>query len=470
MDLDLPTYDVFLLTRDIQHHFAQQRTTFRALSGILDPSVLRRVDVHHRHEGDTALLRLFLDRERLSRSRMDFLIEHASSVGATVIDPSTLPGRASRMRFYDEYVQRFEAHLLSFPTLDGAMRGLARLIGLETTPPGWRNAQEPSHLAVRFRRGETWLAGRACCLTADGIYIAAGGAPRAGDVTDIEIALTGEPISGERSEGAERHQSISVQLVVRATVTQPTPSDVAGASGASGFGARFLLDDAQRAQLSGVIAAMASRGEILAQPPRRRDVRYPLRWPIRLRRPDGVVLEARALDVSAHGLFLSCAADEQPLDYRDEVELEIPLDVDAPPVVAHASVMRALDPRGPFTPGFGLSLDATAAFAGFVQRVARRGDHLVIVGAGEGRVDRVVDALVDTGYSVIRARDPIALIGTLSGARAPDVVVLDESLEGSDRVAQSITRSLATRLVPTLRTRNASPADVRRMVDAALLS
>src|SRR5262249_7254029 len=156
----------------------------------------------------------------------------------------------------------------------------------------------------------------------EGISLATGAPPRRGDIVELEITISG------------------VTVVARGAVVGVTSSDAATVLGAAGFGARFLVaTPEERGALERILAAHTDGRRVLAPPPRGREARYPVRWPVLLRTQRGKA-EVSALDVSRHGLFIGvdgCSTAPQ----STSVYVTVPIESGAP-IQATARIARAI--------------------------------------------------------------------------------------------------------------------------------
>ncbi len=330
------------------------------------------------------------------------------------------------------------------PTPDHLGVMLAEALGLSVEPRAGRAVAPPR---LRYRRGDEWLAGRLCRIGEDGALIAAAAPPRIGDRLEVELSTPGGP------------------LVIPAVTSHIASSRAAAALGSAGFSARFAFPSA--GELRAAASAIAGLRRRLARaelPPRRRELRYPLKWPALTHTGEGrVALWLR--DVSRRGLF----AEGVPARVGARVAIEAAFDDGA-----RASISGRVTRTG--RAGFGLELDALAPEAGraydaFVSRVAARAGRRVAIGAAPWRLEELADALRAAGYAVRGADTTRGLCErAFEGRDRPDLVVVDASLDGGGEArARALCRALATHRVDSVRLDHQPALAARRLIDAALL-
>jgi hypothetical protein len=419
------SYDVFLIFPEATLRFALHRTHVRALKLHADGQALLGVDVHYRSETDTAMLGLRMDPRRLTQEVIDRVIEVARSAELPMFQPERLAVRDQR-KFYESYLTTYERRVRNLHTPDAAMRLLARWLSIPTSPPNENELPaERMPIEVRFQRGDTWHLGRLCSLSTGGIYVASGVPPRAGDAVALEITTAGETIP------------------LAAVVVQVTALEAASTLGVAGFGARFVEDDSQpRRRLLELLARTGSSHKIVAQPPRRRHVRYPVRVAVSVEFL-GSQLVTVALDLSAGGAFV-----KSPLPpLRDDMAISLALPGEDTPVVGHAHVARTVDEgtaleRG-VPAGFGVAMEpASTGHADrlriWLSRVSRRMGCAVLVAGGSPRVGELAAELSAVGYAAAAMVGDLSALGErLRAGLAPDAVVLDVTAAAPQAIARA---------------------------------
>ncbi len=340
--------------------------------------------------------------------------------------------------------------------MDDAIHVLAQRIG--KVPPRLIHGM-PANLPVqvRFRRGDRWQTARARGLTRDGVYLSTAIPPAPGATVAIHIAV-----------GASK-------LIANASVLHVTPPEVGGALGARGFGVRFhLRTPEQVTEMENLL--LAARGTDLvspAAPPRRRESRYPVHLPLLLWTAK-TSAEVSVLDVSRHGLFVNLP--EPPAN--DQFGISLPVDGEKEPVQAGVRVARQIDERVAkargISPGVGLEIlsfapESEPVFQRFVERISRRVDRSILIGAMPNRLVPLCEALTSCGYDAAGATDPRGLLERATGGvRAPDLVVLDGSLPGA-KDQRGPWHALQRHGFRTLLLDDDTPAFFRERVDAMLL-
>lgn len=451
MTPDRQSYDVFMILPDARSRFAAHRQHLRTLRLFTDGTALTGVDLYYRAETETALVGLHLDLARTTPDTLDEIIAAAHAAGAPVLQPDWLRA-ANNRRFYEAYLAAYETRVSDLPNTDSALRALARIVGIATTPPELlpQPAVRPS-LEVRVRRGDGWALGRLWSLSADGIYVATSTPPRKGDIVEVELIV------------GDLHAVATIE------VAQVTPPGAARAVGAAGFGGRFVGGGA-RLEVAGILAA-GRVSPMAAPPPRRRDVRFPVALPVAVEHL-GRQLVTTAIDVSKGGLFVRTPI----LPCMPEIGLELALPGESACVRARARVARTITEEQAaerhLSPGFGAELAPASdedrrRFERWVEVVERRANRSIIVAAAtRQRLADLMGELAAVGYAASGVTDMDTLFRRVDAVHAPDVVVIDESVAGA-RPPRNTTRRLASLSVPVVRARGESAAEVRAEVDRA---
>jgi hypothetical protein len=273
------------------------------------------------------------------------------------------------------------------------------------------------HIDVRFLRGGQWTPARLRALSVKGAYLVTGAPPRLGD--SVHVAL------GFHNHGA----------LIRGTVYHVTSAADAMSTGSAGFAVRFpSYASPGRTQLVDLLTQARAAGVTIKPPPPRASVRFPVCWPVQLSTAQGG-FSADAMDVSKNGLFV---ATSRPLHAGDEVAFGVPLDDGDAPMTGTARVVRRLSeaealPRG-LLAGYGLAIMDMAEpdrrqWAAFLDRVRRRTEKRVLVGASPTRLEELTAGLTAAGYTVTAGSDPGVLVRLADlEPRPPDAAVIDVSL------------------------------------------
>ncbi len=460
------SYDVFLTLNHAGGEAEELVPLCAAMQVNTAHARLLGVDLYYRAETDVMILALRFDANAATGTLLQRVYEDAEKIGALVIEAARLP-EEDRRRFYDEHLTSYPLHIPGLPTPGDAMAVLAMDLGHGLTdamakgsrPRSVAAAARPK-LEVHYARGDEWQLGRARNLTREGVYVVAGGTPRRDDIVEVRLS------AGD------------IAFTARGQVVYVTPDEVANALGASGFGVRFLLsaaDDRQR--LETIVTATLGEGQASVRPaPARRDVRYPVRWPVAVD-VGHTTASLSALDISLRGMFVACAAAQLP----STVDVAFGVDDPGEKIRAIARVARWVPPpiavaRGTVT-GFGLELGGfspsdEARFHMFVTRVGRRSERSVLVVASPDRVGPLAAELLAAGYPASSVSDPDAVVSRAGLPRPPDLIVVDESFEahGGGSAVRAMRRALARRDVAVCFLEGAqAPVAARALIDAALL-
>jgi hypothetical protein len=443
--------DVFLVVPGLRQRLAQLE---RILSTVDD---CRGVRAFYRAATNVLLVQLRLGAAHHTLGAFAGLEIRANGVGAVLFDPGRLPDR-DRRSFFDDHLALYDQcslELLSPDEMAQTIPSLLPRLGVPLTAPSLPHL---AMLDIRFRRGDSWLLGRARSLSREGVYVTASTPPRKGEVVDLQLALRGRT------------------TLVKGSVLQVTSHDALTNSGAAGFGVRFLCggqavgEDALHEILE---CALRQHDHVPPAPPPRRDVRYPVRWPVCVGSPEGA-LRLWALDLSSHGMFLAHVGTPP----RAPLRLSLPGDDGHGPIRVTARVAREIPSsvaRARKVPrGFGLELldfvpSDEARFRTLLSRVALRTERYVVVGAAPMRVTEITTALASAGYTASGVTSVSTLLTRASQVGSNDLVLLCTSLQ-TPGGTRSLTQALAGKKVRTLcMTATQLPADARALADGALL-
>lgn len=429
--------------------------------------------MYYRRSSDVALLALQYSAASLSGAGMTWLAETCRRIGAAVIDPTRM-SENDRRSFYQGYLHNYETRLEDLPNARAAVGALLnRLSGTSeivdvsqieelrrptasdqhahaqphdkpstivtmatpAQPPTpsdrlsvhelsallpQRSESPPAEIDVRFVRGGAWTAARLRALSLRGAYLVTGAPPRVGDLVDMVLSYG--------DAGA----------LVRGAVYHVTSAQDTQAGGSVGFAVRFPLEPSPtRSQLIALLTKARAAGVTIKPPPTRSSVRFPVNWPIALNALDGGQLAAHpieATDISSGGMFL---ATSEMLG-TNELAFCMPTDEDEAPISGLARVVRTITPqearqRG-IREGYGAEIMRMTErdrqrWDGFLERVQKRTERRLLVGATAARLDEIVLGLTSAGYSVTTGSDPGTLVRLAeSEARPPDAAIIDISL------------------------------------------
>ena len=456
-DEGMGTYPLFLSFADSAPRLDQIRERLAILHPYVNPSCVVGVDVYYRAANDTTILGVHLDVRVVSAPFLDRIRAAAELAEGVLVDPAMLR-EDDRRCWFDSHLPLHD-EMTDFPGIEDALGVLARWLGRTLSAPV-QEGGSGEVLQVCFRRGELWQPARARELTTGGVYLCTGAPPRRGDLVTV------------------RFQGAGVAASVDALVIHVTRSTAASALGASGFGVRFREPPPeQRAELERVLE-LARGSELMAPvlPPRRRSARYPVAIPV-IVQIGGVRGHLVMVNLSSGGMFL--AADEPLPPLGAEVGVMVPPETGSGhgPIEAQGRIVRGIaraeaEQRGVVS-GIGIEVAAFSKYgakpwAKLVERVARRVEQSVVVGAAVGRLGQLCSELQGAGYSAVGYSDARHLVmTTLATSRPPDLVVLDATLGKHVIVAR---RMLERKAVRILGLDVESPADCRELIDTHLLA
>ncbi len=350
----------------------------------------------------------------------------------------------------------------ALPPREGAAGSSARtgtLIGRRDDglrPPPSPAFSDPGRIDVRFLRGGQWVPARLRSLSARGAYLVTGAPPRLADA--VHVAL------GFGQWGA----------MVRGLVHHVTTAEDAATTGSSGFAVRFPQDDTPaRRQLIELLRRAREAGVTIKPPPPRGAVRFPVLWPIRVG-SGAAGFAADALDLSASGMFLAAS---RVLDDR-ELRFRLPLENGDAPICGCARIMRHLDDeaaaeRG-LRSGFGVHIVELGGrderrYRELLDRIRRRTDKCVVVGASAEYLNALVDGLTAVGYSVTASSDPGVLVRLADlEPRGPDVAIIDKSMSSHGLQGDWLEQVFTSRDVPCVTVGGQPMTRTRAVIDGLL--
>lgn len=392
--------------------------------------------------------------QRASTVRGALLPDEAARTDVDPIDPAAPPDRDEPRRAQGKGKQR--RRTMTTPATPVAKRA-------GSTPPPMPGPTEPLQdplappaIDVQFLRGGHWVPARLRSLSSRGAYLVTGAPPRVGD--QVHVALDFDDASA----------------MVRGTVHHVTTPDDAVSTGSSGFAVRFpQIDSPARRSLVAMLKRARSAGVTIKPPPARLAVRFPVKWPVRVGTRAGG-FGADALDVSTGGLFVATGRDLSD----DELVFRLPLDNDDSAICGRARIARAVDTdmatsRG-LARGYGLRIlelsdGDSRRYESFLERVRRRTDKRIVVGAGPDRMRALCGGLTAVGYSVTSSSDPGVLVRLADlEPRAPDAAIIDDSLAEIPSRRSLLEQAFGARQVPCLSTGDEAPQRARAVIDRLL--
>jgi hypothetical protein len=415
-------------------------TLHKALDGAIAPPV----SFYHRTATNSVVMGIRLSITRAA-AVLPAILRAAAQAGVGVVEPKALPP-AARRPFYAELHPIRAMEFQAVPSFEEALRAL----GADATSKV-RASRPPLEggIEVRFRRGDQWQRGYLRSISVGAIDIATDCAPRQGDTTDLMVWVSGR------------------QFATQVTVVRVTERHVA--DGVGSFGACFVHRDKTVGELVQGIAACG-----LVPPSSRRDVRYPVHWPVSLWQ-DGVWAAVSASDVSRRGLFV---ASETALAQGAPVHIGLHLDDGGAAIASEARVARVVSQETARTrgidPGFGVEFTKLPAleqgrFLEFLERIARRVGHHVVVGSAADRLSPLLTELIGAGYVASGATDLASVVSKAKTCR-PDLVVIDDALyDDNPSAVDVVAEALGKSKVRMIRLHGEAMAEVRARVDQTLL-
>ncbi len=306
-------------------------------------------------------------------------------------------------------------------------------------------ASEPT-LQVRFRRGDQWVHGRVCSVSVDGLFVATTTPGRVGAIVDIEFRMPDS--DARRQTNLSRSELVLTAVIVAARL--PT------GDAPPGFSAHLRFRDRlQRRTLVQMLEA-TRRVAALTPPPRRRQRRFPINWPIMIK-DDRQRSRMRVLDISRSGMFVTTVGALPPRRRRVELCLR-PFD-DGTPIRAVAAVARVISSsvaaRRLLERGLGLQLcelssRSQQAFHRLVAGVACRAEKHIAVSASTTRAPLISAELRNVGFAVTVVTDGQGLFALCNDEHTkPDAVLFDGSFANMyPRMVDTARRQLSARGIP----------------------
>ncbi len=325
---------------------------------------------------------------------------------------------------------------------------------LDNTPIPQPN--QPSTIYARYLRSGRWVPIRVGALSLKGAALMAGALPRINDHVDVALSFGGH------------------RALVRGNVGKVSSLEEATASGASSFNVSFQLDDASRRQLTALLtAARAAKITIKPAPPRTAR-RFPVDWQFALQTNKGVV-RSEALDVSRDGMFVH---PQHALILGTTLSFSSVLDDGGAPVSGRAKIVRHISEAEArscgLAPGYGLYIcemghDDRTRWLAFLDRVERRSERRILIGASPTRLQEIQMDLAAVGYAVTGATDPGALVQLAGGdVRPVDAALIDAGWLAPQTSSEWVESLFAARNVPCVQL-HGDAKRARAVVDQLLI-
>jgi len=371
----------------------------------------------------------------------------------SLISPHVIPRvhRAATVQLSPAVVQRQAAQSLP-PPLPPSRAGSPSEPATEVT--SLASPLPPGVIYARYLRSGRWVPIRIGALSLKGAALLSGALPRVNDHVDVALTF-----------GTHR-------ALVRGSVGKISSPHEAAISGTSTFSVSFELDDASRRQLTALLTAARAANVTIKPPPPRRERRYPVEWPVGLGTSRGVV-RAEALDISREGMFVRPV---HALTLSSRINFSCILD-DGEPVAGRARVVRHVTEADArvcgIAAGYGLAIvdmgeDARARWLAFLERIEKRAERRVLIGASPGRLVELQSHLAALGYAVTGGTDPGALVELASAESRPvDAALIDASWLSPSVTAEWVESLFAARNVPCV-THHGDAKRARLAVDKLL--
>lgn len=313
-----------------------------------------------------------------------------------------------------------------------------------------RPASTANHtVTAQVMRNGRWRAVRLRQLTMTQATLAAGNALRAGDRVHLGVSV------GD-------HTALLRGIVVNGATAQELAT-----SGTATATVQLELSEGSAADLHGLLAFAATHGVSFQKPPARAATRLAVSWPIRLGTNEGPV-DGEALDISEGGFFVQT---QGRLQLRSLVQFQMQLDDGGAIIRGQGRVVRRIDAGGEARgvhAGFGIvvqgiSADGKDRWQRFVERVRKRSQRRVVIGASGDIAKALAERLAATGYCVVAGANQRTIAAlTESDMPSPDAVILDASLGSIE--ARALDTLFRVRNVPRLATRG-DVAQTQRALD-----
>lgn len=343
------------------------------------------------------------------------------------------------------------------PTVEMAAADLQRL----ANDPGPPHDPSPNTIYARYLRSGRWVPVRVAALSLKGATVMSGALPKLRDHVDIALSYGDHHALVHGS--VDKLSSIPRGALAPALPAEPvgfapvsslrSSNELAASPGATMFSVGFELDITARSQLMNLLIVARAGRVTIKPPPPRGTRRFPVDWPICVGTANGAV-RADALDVSREGMFVRTA---HALAVDAVLGFSVVLDDGDPPISGRATVVRRVRDAEArscgITPGFGFHITAMsgadlARWVAFLDRIEKRADKRVVVGAPASRLPHLQAALAAVGYAVTGVTDPDTLVVLGSSERPIDAVLIDAGWLAPGATLTRIEAGFSARNVP----------------------
>src|SRR5688572_14218730 len=114
-----PAYELFFVLEPVRSSFHDMVRALTPLSDADAPTILG-VDIYYRKGTDVALLAVRFDERKLSKERLEWVLDLAKGAGMPVLDPVRLSDD-DRRAFYGSYLEGYEVRLEDFAGVQSAL-------------------------------------------------------------------------------------------------------------------------------------------------------------------------------------------------------------------------------------------------------------------------------------------------------------------------------------------------------------
>jgi hypothetical protein len=337
------------------------------------------------------------------------------------------------------------------------VNGMPVVTAAPTPAPMRRESTLPNGIIyARYLRSGRWVPVRIGALSLKGAALMTGALPRVQDHVDVALTF-----------GDHR-------ALVRGPVHKVSTVQEAQLSGAATFSVSFDLDDTSRRQLTTLLTAARKANVVIKPPPPRSNRRFPVEWPICIGTSRGAI-RANALDISREGMFVR---PQNPLSLDWDTKFSVVLDDDAPPITGIAKVVRHVTDSEAracgLIAGWGLKIvemtdDDRPRWTQFLERIEKRAEKRVLIGASAARLSELQAGLAAAGYAVTGGTDAGALVQLASAEKRPvDAAMLDGGWLTAGTPVEAVESLFRQRNVPVITLHGGDGRKARAAIDKIL--